>query len=249
MLRKDDFKTMRTGRGRHPMTIAREDTQPAGAGWRKMGALVMCVAAIGLPVNNAADYALLLILAVVIFSGEVSAQGRAWLAALAIVAVGVAGQALLSPPRIDEGHNVFLPGDRSPASQRGLPAEVYRHLADAFDAQYPPARCGPEVTGCGQSGKLPDRAFAFSADGIFHKSTFSRAVAGIDFSDPVWLRLGFINDRRYNWPTAAPDAASRRPRPAVLDGPASMASRHALVRGDPPAGGVWRAANYAGAAS
>ena len=27
----------------------------------------------------------------------------------------------------------------------------------------------------------------------------------LDFSDPVWLRLGFINEYRYNWYTAAPD--------------------------------------------
>ena len=27
----------------------------------------------------------------------------------------------------------------------------------------------------------------------------SRAVTGIDFSDPVWLRLGFINEGQYNW--------------------------------------------------
>ena len=38
----------------------------------------------------------------------------------------MAGQVLLAPPRIDEGHNVFLPG---PALERGLPADVYRHLA------------------------------------------------------------------------------------------------------------------------
>jgi hypothetical protein len=33
----------------------------------------------------------------------------------------------------------------------------------------------------------------------------SRSVTEIDFSDPVWLRLGFINEHKYNWYTAAPD--------------------------------------------
>jgi len=33
----------------------------------------------------------------------------------------------------------------------------------------------------------------------------SRAVTGIDFSDPVWLRLGFVNEVRYNWYTGAPE--------------------------------------------
>jgi hypothetical protein len=30
-------------------------------------------------------------------------------------------------------------------------------------------------------------------------------VTSLDFSDPVWLRLGFTNELRYNWYTAAPD--------------------------------------------
>ncbi len=187
------------------MTTTRDDETVAGAGWRKLAALVLVVAVIGLPVNNAAGYALLLVLAVVIFSGEVSAQWRPWLAAAAIVVVAIVGPPLLSPPRIDEGHNVFLPGDRAPAAQRGLPEDVYRQLTTEFDVLYPPGHCGPNFIGCGPTGNVPDRAFAFSADGIFHKSEFSRAVAGIDFADPVWLRLSFTNDRRYNWPTAAPD--------------------------------------------
>ena len=89
--------------------MATPDNAPTGAGWRKAAALVLGMAAVGLPVNGVADYTLLLVLAVVIFSGEVRAQGRAWLAAVAIVAVALAGQVLLAPPRIDEGHNVFLP--------------------------------------------------------------------------------------------------------------------------------------------
>ncbi len=70
-----------------------------------------------------AAYALLLVATVVIFSGEVSARAGAWAAAVAIVAIAVAGQFLLAPPRIEEGHNVFLPGA---ALERELPADVYR---------------------------------------------------------------------------------------------------------------------------
>ena len=182
----------------------------AGAGWRKLAALLLGVAAIGLPINDPADYALLVALAVVVFSGEVSAQARAWLAALAIVAVAIAGQALLAPPRIDEGHNVFLPGGPDRALEQGLPADVYRHLADEFDTQYPPEkRCGPDRIGCWTKGGFPDRPFAFSADGIFRKSDLSRAVTQIDFSDPVWLRLGFINEAKYNWYPRQPTCSAR----------------------------------------
>jgi hypothetical protein len=55
------------------------------------------------------------------------------------------------------------------------------------------------VEGCWVNGGFPDRVYAFSADGIFHKSDLSRSVTELDFADPVWLRLGFINESKYNW--------------------------------------------------
>jgi len=187
------------------MTSSQQSSPLAGAGWRKLAVLALVVAAVGLPINHFASYVLLLILTVVVFTGEVSARGKPWLAAVAIVAVAVAGQILLAPPRIDEGHNAFLPDPGHGVLQRALPPQVYRRMANEFDAQYPPSvRCKPSSAGCWQ-GSHPERAFAFSADGIFYGSDLSRAVMAIDFSDPVWLRSGFINQANYNWYTRAPD--------------------------------------------
>ncbi len=177
------------------MTAPHEDVP--GSGWRKLAALVLCIVAIGLPINNISDYALLVILAIVICSGDVRTWGRAWVAAVAIAAIAVLGQALLSPPRIQEGHNVFLP---SPALERGLTQDVYRRLAAAFDAQYPAGkRCKPEEFGCWQNDGRPDSPFAFSADGIWRAPQYSRSVSALDFANPVWLRVGFVNELRYNW--------------------------------------------------
>ena len=127
----------------------------AGAGWRKAGALGLAIAVIGLPINNISDYALLLISAVMIFCGDVRASPRAWAAAVAIVIASVLGQALLSMPRIQEGHNVFLPGS---VQERGLPGDVYQRMTAEFDAQYPTAqRCDPEKLGCWQKkANFPD---------------------------------------------------------------------------------------------
>jgi hypothetical protein len=179
-----------------PMTGTQDGT--ANAGSLKLAALLIGIALVGLPINGNAVYALLVVMAVLIFSGDMRVQGRAWLTVLAIVVVAVVGQALLTPPRIDEGHNVFLPA--SALLQRGLPADVYREAAQEFDAQYPPAkRCDPKEFGCWQGDGSPDRVFAFSADGIWHENDASRAVTTLDFSDAVWLRLGFVNENRYNW--------------------------------------------------
>ncbi len=194
------------------MTTMR-DNELVGAGWRKFAVVVLGAAAVGLPINSLGVYALLTLLAVVAFSGDVRGDGRAWLGAVAIIAVAIAGQMLLAPPRIDEGHNVFLPDGPTRALEQGLPNEVYRHLAAEFDKQYPPAQhCAPTVVGCWQGGGFPDRAYAFSADGIFHKSDLSRSVTEIDFADPVWLRLGFINEAFYNWYPASDVQRSKRER-------------------------------------
>ena len=188
------------------MTSAREAASPVSGGWRKLAALLLAMAAVGLPVNHLGIYALLLVTAVVIFTGEVSARASAWAAALTIVAVAIAGEFALAPQRLEEGHNVFLPDGPTHALERGLPVDVYREMASEFDAVYPPAvRCKPHSQGCWQNGGFPDSTYAFSADGIWHSTNASRSVTALDFSDPIWLRLGFINDSRYNWYTAAPD--------------------------------------------
>ena len=177
------------------MTASHEDVP--GSGWRKLAMLVLCIVAIGLPINNISDYALLVILTVAVFSGEIRTGARAWVAGIVIAAIAGSGQALLSPPRIQEGHNVFLP---SPALERGLPQDVYRHLVAAFDAQYPPdRRCDRKEFGCWRSSDVPDSTFAFSADALWTSPELSRAVTALDFANPVWLRLGFLNELRYNW--------------------------------------------------
>ena len=187
------------------MMSTRESAPPASGGWRKAAALAFAIAAIGLPVNHVAAYLLLVVVAVIIFTGEVRARASAWIAAAAILAAALAGQWLLLPPRIAEGHNVFLPGPPEGVLQRSLPVPVYRHMVEEFDQQYPPVvRCHPGTEGCWQ-GSAPERAFAFSADGVFHPSDLSCAVTGVDFSDPVRLRLGFTNELRYNWYTLPPD--------------------------------------------
>jgi hypothetical protein len=159
--------------------------------------LILAVIVVGLPINNAIDYAALLVVVLIVICGSVRTRPRAWLGAVGLVFFVVLGQQLLSPPRIEEGHNVFLP---STELEKGLPADVYRQMLAEFDAQYPAARrCDPKQLGCWRNGGFPDRPFAFSADSVWHKANASRVTTALDFDDPVWLRLGFVNDFRYNW--------------------------------------------------
>lgn len=173
---------------------------------RKLVFLAAAMAIVGLPINHLSGYALILVVTVIVCASEVTSSVRRWLAAAVLVLSAILGQSVLDPPRIEEGHNVFLPDSPRNVLATGLPPEVYRLMAAEFDALYPPARrCDPRTAGCWRGQGFPDRAFAFSTDGIFDKPAYSRRVDSIDFGDPVWLRLGFINDARYKWYFGASD--------------------------------------------
>src|SRR5262249_57171304 len=55
-----------------------------------------------------------------------------------------------------------------------------------------------------------DQSCAFCAEGIWEGGGYSGRVTGIDFSDPVWLRLGFINELGYNWNSQVSDVIRAR---------------------------------------
>src|SRR5262245_22186837 len=124
------------------------------------------------------------------------------------MALCVLAQFLFPAPRIEEGHNVFLMDRAGSTLEAGLPRAAFRIMAAQFDAKYPPARrCAPTQDGCWRGQGFPPRTFAFSADGILDHPAYSRRVTGIDFSDPVRLRLGFVNELAYNWNSQVSDLA------------------------------------------
>jgi hypothetical protein len=181
--------------------------------WMKLVALILVVAGLGLPVNDLPRYFLLLSATVLVVTGSVSARPLCWLGALTAVATGLLLQTWLASPRIEEGHNVFVVDRADGALEASLPPQVFRLMLAEFDARYPPRnRCDPAQFGCWRGQGFPDRPFAFSADGIYDRASYSRRVRAINFSDPTWLRLGFVNELRYNWISDHSDVqrASRR---------------------------------------
>jgi hypothetical protein len=182
------------------LTDAEIADRRAAQPWLKLAALVLVIAALGLPVNDLFRYALLVVATVVVVAGTLRSRAAPWLGALAAVALCVLGQFVFPAPRIEEGHNVFLVDAPGGALQAGLPREAFRIIGQEFDTKYPrERRCAASQDDCWRAQGFPARAFAFSADGIFQHPVYSRRVTGIDFSDPVWLRLGFINELSYNW--------------------------------------------------
>jgi hypothetical protein len=185
----------------------------------KLAALVLVIAALGLPINDLFRYALLVFATIVVAMGQTSTRRAPWLGALAAAVLCILGHVLLPAPRIEEGHNIFLLDAPGGALEAGLPPAAFRFMAAEFDTRYPRARrCDSAQDGCWRGQGFPTRAFAFSADGILDRPAYSRRVTGIDFADPVWLRLGFINELGYNWNSQVSDLerASRDRRSLAL---------------------------------
>ena len=173
---------------------------------RKVAVLVLVVVALGLPINDLFDYALLVGAAVIALVGVVAAQPPRWLAAVLLAAAVAAGHILLPAPRIDEGHNVFLPGPDA-AKTSGLPHDVFAVVDREFATQYPQEkRCDDQSRGCWRTSRSAAQdGFGFSSDGIFDRDGVSRRVTGIGFSDPVRARLGVVNEWFYGWSPNASD--------------------------------------------
>lgn len=179
----------------------------------KSALLATTIAVIGLPINHLFYYFLLVIFVVVLAVGRVSARRRLWGAAIVVVLAAATARIAVDVPRIEEGHNIFLPGGQDDALVTGLPADVYRAMAAEFDRAYPPEiRCKPGAPWCWQNSARPKQVYAFSFDGIYDKPAYSRRVTGIDFSDAEWQRLGFVNDINYNWYSTPDDVGRGRPR-------------------------------------
>jgi hypothetical protein len=173
---------------------------------KKIAVLALVVAATGLPINDITDYAILLAASVVVLVGTVKSLPSRWLAAVALAIAVAVGHILLPAPRIEEGHNVFLPGPDA-ARTSGLPRAVFDHLDRQFAEQYPPEkRCNDPSRGCWRTDRSAAQdGFGFSTDAIFDSGAYSRRVTGIHFSDPVHARLGIVNEHVYNWSPNASD--------------------------------------------
>jgi len=172
----------------------------------RIGVLVLALAAVGLPVNNLFKYTLLLALGACVLVGSIERRSPRWIAAAALAALVAAAHMIWPAPRIEQGFNVFLPGPAL-AQSSGLPADVLRVLGEQFNVRYPPEKgCTERSRPCWRPQRMPAAdGYAFSADGIYDRPAFSRRVAGIEFSDPVELRLGIVNEYIYNWPDDASD--------------------------------------------
>ena len=175
--------------------------------WLKFAALVLVVAALGLPVNDLFRYGLLVIAAVDRRGGDDLAPADA------VARRAGGGRAVRAGTGLDSRRRGSRKGTMSFSSTARAARSKPRCRPQPFvswpRSSTPSIRrrdaATPAQEGCWRGQAFPRQPFAFSADGIYDRAALSRRVSGIDFSDPVWLRLGFINEHGYNWNSEVSD--------------------------------------------
>jgi hypothetical protein len=167
----------------------------------RAAALLLALSAAGIPLNEPSRLVIFFLAAIWLGAGRLRVGIWNWAAAFAVLAAVTIGAQLIPLPRIQEGHNIFVRISDGEALERELPAPVFKRMAELFDARYPSAnRCKDNDFCWARSKKgMPDRAFAFSADGAWSQALWSRVVSSIAFDDFRTLRLGDINLLKYNW--------------------------------------------------
>lgn len=164
---------------------------------QRLSVLILAITVLGLPINDNIRFFLLALTFFCICVGTVRDWGRPWLGALVVAVLSAAIQLALAPPRIEEGHNIFLPPPQGEVIARALPAEVHAVMVQRFLERYPEsARC--KSGACWTISTVP-RPFGFSADAVFQQPRYSRVVGDIDFAGITSLRGRFVNELAFSW--------------------------------------------------
>lgn len=164
-------------------------------------AILIALGASGIPVNEPTRLIVFFMAAIWLGAGRLRLRFWNWAAAVAVLLLVTIGANSIPIARIQEGHNIFVRISDGEALEQGLPAAVFKRMREQFDSRYPlSGRCKADDYWCwARSNQLPDRAFAFSADGAWSKPAWSRVVSDISFDELRTLRLGEINLVKYNW--------------------------------------------------
>src|SRR5256886_12400743 len=99
--------TVRQKTGRRALTEKDFADRRAAQPWLKLAALVLVIAALGLPVNDLFRYALLVVATVAVVAAPVAARPAPWAGAYSPVATGVLRQLLVPAPPIPLSLNAF----------------------------------------------------------------------------------------------------------------------------------------------
>ena len=178
-----------------------------GAVTSRLAVLALIRLVLGGPITDFWCFLLLTVAVMAICFGQVRVQPLRWLIAMAIALTVVGVDWLLPGPRIEEGHNVYIPvGAGLEIFERGLPPDAQRAMLAVFNRAYlegnTPLPGSPDWwqhPKFKKPGVFTKQTFAPSADGLWQTPKYSRIVDAIKFRSQNQARIDTINLKIYNF--------------------------------------------------
>ena len=173
-----------------------------------LAALVLVLVILGLPITTFWKFLLFVLAVMLLAFGNVDLRPRRWAVAVGNAAVVVVIAQVLPSPRIQEGHNVFIPVMGTlPVFETGLPAAAFNVMKAEFDRTYFEQTDGLPGSPDWWDNRIfttpafsfTKKAFAPSADALWQKPKYSRIVDEIGFTKQDQARIGAINAQVYNF--------------------------------------------------
>ena len=123
------------------------------------------------------------------FSAKINFNKKYWLIVALIVPITVLTKQNIEIPKIVQGSNVFIGGEKYNDSifKERLPKKIYNKLNTDFKKIFPNSISGPDI-------KLFDK----SVSKIFFESPETKFVENIYWNNRYQLQLGAFNNTKYN---------------------------------------------------
>ena len=153
--------------------------------------LLFIILCFGLPLANWGAFVTILVALYAVFLNKINTKPIMWLISCVLLASLFIVKSQIYPPNIEMGEQIYSPEDIYlknilPEDITNMAKNEWRSLKQPFDS-YP---ANTEET---------ENPWAFSADAFFDNPQMSRTIKSLNFKDRYSLRIGTLNDAKYNY--------------------------------------------------
>ena len=153
--------------------------------------LLFIILCFGLPLANWGAFVTILVALYAVFLNKINTKPIMWLISCALLASLLIVKSQIYPPNIEMGEQIYSPEDIY--LKNILPEDITNMAKNEWDSLKQPFDSYPANT------EKTENPWAFSADAFFDNPQMSRTIKSLNFKDRYSLRIGTLNNAKYNY--------------------------------------------------
>ena len=153
--------------------------------------LLFIILCFGLPLANWGAFVTILVALYAVFLNKINTKPIMWLISCALLASLLIVKSQIYPPNIEMGEQIYSPEDIYLKNM--LPEDITNMAKNEWDNLRQPFDSYPANT------EKTENPWAFSADAFFDNPQMSRTIKSLNFKDRYSLRIGTLNNAKYNY--------------------------------------------------